>query len=480
MASLDTKAAVEKIKRSIKKQQKPALLALSAWIWENLNPIDLETWEDLRDEICKQYSIDKEELAERFRTPTITHASCFEDDFLPLIRHLGFEGTWLGRYVEHTLNMEAPTPYHFFSALAVLGAALKRQTWVDQGYYKVWPAVQTIIVGPSQKVKKSTSGAYAVGIGESSGRINRLMDEGTQEALKSELADLYESEGEACGLIFSSELATMLGEKDYNRDMVQTLTDIFDSRSAMRRRTRGQGDILIRDIAVSFIGCSNETWLRRAIPPSAFEGGFMARVLLIWQGGTDRVFPRPVLASRDEEEFLKNWLAQVQLVRGEAVLTSAAETYYEEHYRYMKENWPEDERLNPFWERFPDHMLRLAMLFSVSADNTQRGTIHVDRNHVHQAKEILDWVLRQLPKLYSILGMTQFGDEAMDIIQFIYRNKGVVTEGALRRKMLRRMSDSRLNDHLNMLKKSRMILWKPSKQMDGEWEYILLRSPEEL
>lgn len=479
MVGVNTDQVVADIKAALKRKQKPDLKSLTNWVWESLNPCPYPVWEEIKTAIIEAYGISEDEFSRSCRTPMLAKAASFKDDFTPILDKTGVEG-FLRDYLEHTKEMEAPTPFHFFNILTVLGASLRRNIWIDQGYYQIFPALQTIIVGPSQKVKKSTAASYAVAIGEDSNRINRLMDEGTQEALKSELAELYEKEKQACGIIYSSELATLLGEKDYNRDLVQTFTDLFDSRLSMRRRTRSQGDVLIRNIAVSFLGCSNERWLRTSIPVSAFEGGFMARVLLIWCGGTDRYSPRPKPPTDGAREKLVQFLMRTAFVKGEAVLSASAEEFYVSHYRHMKDNWPEDERLNPFWERYPDHMLRLGMLLSVSQNVEQRERIDITHNHLLQAKGILDWILRQMPKLYSILGMTQFGDEAMEIINFIYGHTGAVTEGALRRKMLKKMGHSRLNEHIKMLIDAKMIFQRRSQLLDGDWEYILLREPGEL
>jgi len=211
----------------LEKGKRPDLRELSGWMFKQ--QISGEDWEKVSDAVKLAYGFaDDGELANAIKFPTFTSDTGYVDDFSPMMDACNMKG-WLRDYVEHTRNMEAPTPYHFASALTCLGSALGRQVHVDQGYYKVWPAVQTLLIGPSGKTKKSTSAGYAVALGEESKRVHRLLDEGSQEALKTELYQRSKRTGAATGLLYASELGTFLGKQDYNQGLVQALTDLFDS-----------------------------------------------------------------------------------------------------------------------------------------------------------------------------------------------------------------------------------------------------------
>jgi hypothetical protein len=473
------KIAVEQIREAlcIKKKQ-PALGELRVWIYDNLEPMEPETWKELVEIFCHAYKMSEQEVLATFRPPK--GGKVYEDDFTPLLRGAGVAG-WLGAYTEFTRNMEAPSAFHFFSALTILGAALQRNCWIEQGYYQVWPAVQALIVGASRKVKESTAAGYAIDLGVESGRVERLMDEGTQEALKGELAALNTRGQKACGIIYSSELSTLLGEKDYNRDLVQSLTDLFDSRKSIKRRTQKHGDRHIVDIAVSFLACSNEEWLRSAIPSSAFEGGFMARLLLVHQLGTDRVVPRPRLPDIGGRVELRKWLKRTEFIEGEARHDKKADKLYQERYIQLRDNWPKDERLSPFWNRYPDHLLRLSMLLSISEDVEQRSDVIVKEHHIEQADELLRWILDKLPRLYSCLGMSEWGEQAMQVVDFLYRSGGKANEGALYRRFIKRFGRFKLQELIASLEAANVIRRKTVKGgFDGRHEVILMRSPEEL
>jgi len=454
---------------------KPDLRSLGIFIRDSLSPMRSDDWDRLSAALCTAYGFASEaELSQHIRTPLFTREDEYWDDFSPLLHTIGLSG-WLSRYVEHTRNMEPPTAYHFATGLTVLGATLKRQVYVDQSYFKIWPAVQSILIGPAGKTKKSTAATYGIGLGEAAERVYRLADEGTIEGTKNELAELSK-QGDAAALLFASELSVLLGKEKYNVGMVKGLTDLFDSRTSIRRRTKTHGNEILSNLAVSFLGCTNEEWLAD-LPESAFGGGFWSRVLVWYQCGTDRSFPRPKITDEKEYEFLRTELLRTRFIIGSAQFEKGANTYYESRYRELKKNWPEDEKLSPFWERYPDHLLRMSLIISIS-DSLQGGPLITERAML-QADEILKWVIRGLPSAYKHMGLTHFSQEQQRILSFLQRSGGILSEARLGRKM--RMSQSQLEEHVTTLEKYKVLVRKPAAaEWDGRYECRLLRKSEEV
>jgi hypothetical protein len=399
----------------------------------------------------------------------------YVDDFKPILN--GIRG-WIPEYVKHTSGMEAPTAFHFGTALTVLGSAMRRRVYVDQGYYKIWPAMQTLLIGPSGKVKKSTAGGYGVRLALKTDEklFNLLPDEGSGEALKTELAQYTKREKEATGLLYVSELSTFLGNQDYNKSLVQTLTDLFDSRGAKRRRTSARGNEAMENIALSFLGCSNEEWLGSSVPPSAFGGGLFGRMLIYYQADTDRYVPRPRPPSDGVDEELSQDLCQVRFISGEAVLTRDADEWYDKEYRRIKDEWPEDERLIPFHERLPDHLLRVGMLMSISENLDQKSGVTITADHLTVAKTILDWIMRYLPGVYAHLGGSAFGTDHERIYSIIYRNGGTIENRELGRRMSKRLDRAGLDNHLETMRGNGVIARVEVDPWEGKYGWKIIRA----
>ena len=471
---------LERIVNVLNTGQKPDLRDLTNFVTKNCTEISLGDWDELSRALQVTYKLSLEELACAFKSPLCATDS-YVDDFEPIMPDCG----WISDYVKYTRNIESPTAFHFFTALTVLGATLHRQVYVDQSHFKIWPAIQTMLIGPSGKVKKSTAANVGVRLAMHSNRINKLPERVTSEALSSNLAELYGRTGAAIGMLYVSELSTCLNKKDYNSDLVQVLTDLFDSRDIpLTVRTQRRGNETISNVAVSFIGCSNEEWLASSIPESAFGGGFMGRMLVIHQANTDRMFPLPEPSDPHLHEYLQSQLAHTEFVQGVAALTPAARKFFTKRYIDIKHNWPRDERVMPFWERLGDHLLRLGMVLSVSENLEQRNGVSITDEHLYKANILLDWILKHLPQVYGYLGRSEFGDEAHRILRFISGNGGVAKMVEIQRHAIKRISAYRLREILGSLcgagALEQRLDTSDASSFDGALSYRLLRKIDEI
>jgi hypothetical protein len=465
------KAEIEALLIRMESKNPPELDKVHAWLTaQKLTEMEAIAVETV---IAKVYGADSPDEVLKLMSPEISE---YVDDFSEVLDEHEITG-WLRDYVEFTRNMEAPTPFHFAVACALLGASLRRRVWVDQGYYKVWPAMQLLLVGPSGKVKKSTAASFGISLMSmmENPLFNVLPDEGSGEALKTELAQLTKKTGEASGLLYVSELATFLGKQEYNVNLVQTLTDLFDSRASKRRRTQARGNERMENIALSFVGCSNEDWLGDALPHSAFGGGFFGRMLVFYQPNTDRHFSRPKPPTEDDKERLVEQLASVRFVKGEAVLDPDADLEFDRIYRRIKKDWPDDERLVPFWERYGDHVLRLGMLISVSRNPQQTEGVGVRKSDIIAGDAIVQWIIKYLPGVYETIGTTQYGRDHARIFSTILRSGGQMEETKLSRKMSKYLSKRELDAHLDHLKWNGIIKKVRLNAWEGKYGWKLMK-----
>jgi len=465
------KPTIEALLLRMESRHPPELDKVHAWLAsQELNRDEYIAVETV---IAKVYGADTPEEVLKMMSPEISE---YVDDFSEVLDENEITG-WLRDYVEFTRTMEAPTPFHFAVGLALLGASLRRRVWVNQGFYQIWPAMQLLLVGPSGKVKKSTAASFGVSLAMTLDNplFNVLPDEGSGEALKTELAQLTKKTGEASGLLYVSELATFLGKQEYNVNLVQTLTDLFDSRQSKRRRTQARGNERMENIALSFVGCSNEDWLGDALPHSAFGGGFFGRMLVFYQPNTDRHFSRPIPPDADAKEQLVEGLAKVRFVSGEAILTPDADREFDRIYTRIKKEWPDDERLVPFWERYGDHVLRLGMLIAVSRDPNQTEGVSVKKSDIVAGDAVVKWIIKYLPGVYESIGTTQYGRDHARIFQIILRSGGAMEETKLSRKMSKYLSKRDLDQHLDHMKWNGIIEKTRLNPWEGKYGWKLLK-----
>jgi hypothetical protein len=485
----DNSKLLDKLTELIASGKRPDLKDLAAAVRHDIKEVDVISWEGFSETVRNSYGIDEDEFYQLMLPPMFNRKGGYTDDFLPLLDKIELRG-WLRRYVDHTMFFESPTAFHFAPALAVLATALKRQVYINQGIYKVWPAVAVFLVGPSGRTHKSTASNYAIHIGEMSGRTNRLMDEGSQEALKRQLNGVTEKTGQTVGILYASEFSTLIGKAEYHQTIVPALIDLFDARDKMTRLTNTQGDVKLKDIAISAIFCSNEELAASAMPASAFGGGLMSRILVWFQSDTNRRSALPLehidpdKLERGKRQLIE-MLAKTGVIMGEVTLTPQAKEWFTARYDYICDNRPEDQRLDPLWSRYGDWLMRLAMLIRVSdmlEDAYEKNVplvkapLEITIREFKQADAILRWVLRYLPKVYAFLGLTPFGVEATRIMQFIARRNGRATEKEIGRKL--KISKRQLDEQLETLLHYGYISVYPGNV--GGPEYQLERDPFEV
>jgi hypothetical protein len=437
--------------------------------------------------VCKVFRLTPKQLEDELERGHAYKHLAYTDDFMPLVPSKGL----LRDYVNYTLKSESPTAFHAFSFLTVLGATLGRQIFIDQQVFQIWPNMCTILVGPSGQVCKTTAADFAVKLGHSAegalashealefgdGRFELIAEKATGEAIHSRLA----AKDPAVGLIYTPELSTFINKKEYNKTLIQDLTRLWDCPDVLPVRTQARDHEVLKNVAVSFLGCSNEAWLVDSLPEDAFKGGFMARVLQIYQPGTDRVFPVPKRLDKSLGEQITYGVVESARCKGEVTQTRAASKYYHKRYTEIKKNFPEDERMKPFYARLPNHMLRLAMLLSVCESRTEN--VFITDEHLYQADRIMNWVLKWLPKVYSFMGVTNVGADARKIMLVLQNNGGRMARHELITKMVGRLTVRQLDERVHTLKQARILaeisggLFEKKRQ---SVYYKLLKRPEDL
>lgn len=446
-----------------------------------------EQRERLTKAVCKAFNLTRDQLMIELEKGHVMNRLEYKDDFMPLVPSKGL----LRDYVNYTLKTESPTPFHAFSFLTVLGAMLGRQIHVDQQIFQIWPNMCTILVGPSGEVSKTTAANFAVSLGHKSegalaaheslafgeGRFDLIAEKATSEAIHTHLA----GKDPATGLIYTPELSTFLNKKEYNKSLIQDLTRLWDCPDYLVVRTQARAREALRNVAVSFLGCSNEAWLVDSLPEDAFKGGFMARVLQVYQPATDRIYPEPERLDASLGEQIAYGLVESAICKGIVTKTRAASKYYVKRYHEIKKNFPEDERMKPFFARLPDHMLRLAMLLSVCESRSE--SVFITDEQLFQADQIMNWILKWLPKVYAFMGVTNVGADARRILFALQKNGGRMARHELITKMVGRLTVRQLDERIHTLKQAHIVgevsggLF--SKQRQTIY-YKLLKRPEEL
>lgn len=299
---------------------------------------------------------------------------------------------WLGRYVELTEGLSACPRFRFFAAACVLGAAVNNKIWLKRGttgtlFPKFFPNPWIVLLAPPGRGYKTSTINMATNVlTKACPEVRVLSDKITPEAVVSALSSpqtpkevIRIGPRDATGLIKAPELSVFFGRQQYNISLVSLITDLYDYREIWSSETIGRGKNVLKRNCLSILGGSTPQWLQNMLPQDAFTGGFMSRFVLIEMPpayNVRKTFP--------EEPTPGDWLELVaklgEIGRQEGELDwddKAREAYKEIYEGYSPSG---DTQLDAYKEREAEHILKLAMLLSLSEEAGRLNSKHLERS----------------------------------------------------------------------------------------------------
>jgi energy-coupling factor transporter ATP-binding protein EcfA2 len=292
--------------------------------------------------------------------------------------------------------------YQIVTALSGIGCILKRNAYIDQVNWKVFPNLSLLLVGPSGIGKDTAIDAIEDVLAD--GNLVQVLGGKTIETIHELMLGIGDP---ACAYIPAPEITAFLGGKDYQKSMVQELTHLLTTKNYVDVTTKSQlaisGKRRIPHPTVTLHAGSTEEWLHKAMPEGSMEGGLWPRFLIISeQYGSKRIpllklLPKDEvrLAQRGREKFLAD-LQQIAEVfsrkPGEVfILADAADVYtnwYENRFRLFSKT------VQPYANRSRDQVLRLAMLCAVS-----RMHDYIEEIDMQFAVEVMAYVAKTIDKV---------------------------------------------------------------------------------
>lgn len=314
------------------------------------------------------------------------------EDYLP-------ETGWLADFMRFTNELEACPRFRFFSACCVLGAAVNNRVWLQRGdpglIPKMMPNLWVVLVAPPYRGHKTSCINMATNLLlQAHPHVRVLANKLTPEAIVHALATPMDVESavvlgptDATGLIQAPEMGLLFGRQQYNVGMIQLITDLSDFREVWRSETIHRGKEVLHNVCISVIAGSTPKWLRSALPPDAFTGGFMRRFTLVELPAL--YYKRKALPKAPTdlhwEKLVRDFTAFSE-VSGQMEMTEEAEAAYVEYYENFVATG--DEQLDSYREALIEHILRLAMILTIN-----EGSLRLEKRCFEQAKCLIEAIM---------------------------------------------------------------------------------------
>jgi energy-coupling factor transporter ATP-binding protein EcfA2 len=316
-------------------------------------------------------------------------------------------------------HTDIPENFIIWSALSLVGAALKNSVYFQIGTYTLYPNMFIVLVGPPGVGKGASMNILEQMIIDTKPNqvVNTLSDRITAERIIERISDgwstapqlknrqLVLGKNDHNCLLFSSEIRVLLGASDW---MLEFLEEAW-SKTTYEYQTKNKGNVAIDNMCCSLLAASVPDFLRNVNREAhmVITGGFSSRCLFIYaeNPSKDLPFPEPLKKNVKSKALYDNLVLDLQEIgtlRGEFVIDTGARLRFEAFLRLNRAASSKDdsEAVANFRARIKAHVLKLAMIFSVSRDNT----LHISEMDMINAIAEIQKILASLSKLFRGAG----------------------------------------------------------------------------
>jgi hypothetical protein len=369
-------------------------------------------------------------------------------------------GNWLDTYLSFCEQSEAPDTYHIWTGVSIVAAALRRKVWLDMGYFRVYPNMYVVLVGPPGCRKNS---AINIGISmlDKMPDIKFSADAITREALIQVIASAKKAEELAPGKIYvhssvtivSKELSVFLG-KD-NQELLSLLTDLYDNHDRWEYRTKNKGTDVITGEWLNLLGGSTPTWLVGSVSLNAIGGGFTSRIIFVVEDQPRKKNAFPILSKQDLalRDILVIDLEIISQKMGEMKMNKIAMEFFRDWY----ENLPLDEittdpRFEGYFERKHIHLIKTSMILSACRSDD----LIIELDDVQKSLYMLDQLESKMINAFGSAGRSMMAADIDEVIKLLKKQKEV-ERGELMRGIWRNVDYRTMDQVLNAIREMGLI-----------------------
>lgn len=281
----------------------------------------------------------------------------------------------LQQYIEET---ESPRHFWIWAGLFCITSALQRKVWIPFGMEPIFPNLYVMVVAEPGWCRKAAPVSFAKKILLDI-EIPVGIDSPTKRHLTQKLADLSKNQhfqyrnvtkSQAPLALVSKELSSFLAVDPKN--MVEVLTDLYDSHSQWDYGTSSQGEDFLRNLCINCLFATTPGWIAKNLPEEAIGGGFTSRFVLV--SGTERYkeLSHPPVPPTELYRDLKIDLARISQITGEIEWAKDAFELYDSWYKTILA-WARkvgDDRLFPSFSRVHVIAIKTAIALHIAESDS--------------------------------------------------------------------------------------------------------------
>ncbi len=287
-------------------------------------------------------------------------------------------------FISSTTDYESPTSFWRWSAYALVAGTLRDNVYLDHGIRRTYPNIYVVLLADSAEYRKSgpfvpvvnllnTLGKTKVFQGRTS--IQSVLDDLSQD-LGSPYAKGITAKG-GSGVLIAEELASFFVD---DNQCIPILTDIYDYREHYPYNLKSK-KIVIKNLCVTLLAASNETFLKEVYNNRAVYGGLLGRTFMV---KPDERRAANDLLDIDPKKFNKDQLIKdlrtLGELKGPLQLTGAAKKRYSDWYKHLYKSYPKIKDRTGVTQRVHVGALKLSIILA-----TARGEMIIQENDIEEA-----------------------------------------------------------------------------------------------
>jgi len=224
---------------------------------------------------------------------------------------------WIQSYVKFSQYQQAPTTFHVWTAMSLIASVLRRNVYLDRGYFKTFPNLYICIVGPTG-ITKST--ATNIGVFEflKNKKLKKaipdlevLIGKGTSWYIYDWFSALANKNRDCCCTIYADEMKNLMGDLNKS-ELVTMLTDLYTCKDETDYYTKTGGRFVFKNVCINVLLCSTPEWLVTGTSLNDIDGGFTGRFTYIYEEEDEKSIPFPEDFITKEVQKLKEDLLDIK------------------------------------------------------------------------------------------------------------------------------------------------------------------------
>ena len=397
-------------------------------------------------------------------------------------------------YRKYTSGQESPQDFHFWTAAGIIAGVVGRSVLLNRGYYTLYPNHYIVLVSGSALCRKST--ALGIGVRILKDALGKLRGEAgtiitglptilsskmTPEALCRALSrkgidslDGHTDESAIEGtsrpvVLYSSELGVFMSKSSQMSGLVDLLIDFYDCPDEWEYITKTQGTDLVHNVYTTLLAATTPNWIADNVTSSVFNQGLVGRTIFVYADKPNLRVGHPVYTKQEAyyKDVLADHLVSLADLGGTFVEDNEARQVFDDWYNAREEPEDTNDGSSGFFGREHDHVLKLAMIFSLA----RRRTLVIHK------EDILDSIQKIAEVRLShgqIFREVVYEREIFEVkyVEGIIQEVGEISHSKLLKKVYKKMNSEKLDECVKNLEGAGLVeakLKKPTRGPSSTW-----------